>query len=243
MLLIKLDATDSTNTYLKEILAQGSPRDLTVVQADRQLMGRGQMGTSWVSEPYKNLTISVLKRFEDLGAAQQFRVNIGTSLAVYRTLKNFLIPDLSIKWPNDILSGNRKICGILIENMVSGGRISASVIGMGLNVNQIDFDGLPQVTSLKLETGQEHELDEVLHTLMAELKTSFVDLLSQEESRLFSDYESLLFRKDKPSTFEDEEGKMFMGFIRGVTRDGQLRVELEDRVEKHYGLKEIKLLY
>ncbi|NNF18433.1 MAG: biotin--[acetyl-CoA-carboxylase] ligase, partial [Flavobacteriaceae bacterium] len=235
MHLIKLDATDSTNTYLKEILAHGHPEDLTVVQADRQTMGRGQMGTSWSSEPYKNLTISVLKRFDSLPAGQQFRVNIATSLAVYRTLRNFMIPDLNIKWPNDILSGTKKICGILIENMVSGNCISASVIGIGLNINQVNFGELPQVTSLKLESGRDHNIEEVLNSLLNSLETAFHELTNLEEGELFANYEQHLFRKDKPSTFEDEEGKMFMGFIRGVSRDGQLRVELEDRVEQHYG--------
>ena len=129
MQIIKLDATDSTNTYLKKLMHSKKLEDFTIVAANQQLNGRGQMGTKWESEPGKNLTFSVLKNFKNYQIQEQFLLNIITSLAVYNTLKNLFIPDLRVKWPNDIMSGNFKICGILIENNLKNNGIQSSIIG------------------------------------------------------------------------------------------------------------------
>ena len=139
MQIIKLDATGSTNDYLRSILSAKTLEDYTVVIAENQFAGRGQRGNSWVSEPGKNLTFSFLKRNLTLNPQNHFILNMGVSLALHDALSAIGVPGLTIKWPNDIMSGNSKICGILIENLISGAQIRHSIIGIGLNVNQTNF--------------------------------------------------------------------------------------------------------
>ncbi len=241
--IIKLDATDSTNLHLKNLLRSKTLADYTVVVTAKQLKGRGQMGAEWVTENGKNLTFSVLKNFESLQVVQQFNLNICISLAVYAVLKELSIPDLRVKWPNDIMSGSTKICGILIENVLKGKIIQHSIIGIGLNVNQISFKNLEKVSSLKLLTAQHFDLDELLTRLLEKLRHYFIGIEGKSVPQMLPAYEKVLFRKDKPSTFKNVDDEVFMGFIRGVSSDGKLVLELEDNVFKEYGLKEVKLLY
>jgi len=243
MQLIKLDATDSTNDHLKSLVLSAGMADFTVVAAEQQLKGKGQMGAIWQSEPGKNLTFSVLKNNLDLPISDGFLLNIAVATAIYKSLKGLHVPDLSIKWPNDILSGNSKICGILIENILSGNQINTSVIGIGLNVNQLDFDLLQNVASLKLLLGRTFNLEEILTQIVKNLEKVFYDLNKAGPNSLRQSYESVLFRKDKPSTFEDRNEQLFMGFIRGVSEEGKLIVALEDNIIKEFDLKEVKLLY
>ncbi|HUH47692.1 MAG TPA: biotin--[acetyl-CoA-carboxylase] ligase [Arenibacter sp.] len=243
MHLIKLNATDSTNAYLKDMLLGRALEDFTVVAAGTQLKGRGQMGTSWISEPGKNLTFSVLKNFKGLGAIDQFRINICVSISIYEALSQINIPDLMIKWPNDIMSGRHKICGILIENMLSGQDINASIIGVGLNVNQLAFENLPDVSSLKLLTGINFDLDEVLFLIVGRLKINLGAITGNHFEALKLSYGNQLFRKDRPSTFRNGKGELFMGFIKGVSDSGKLLVLLEDDVLQEFDLKQLRLLY
>lgn len=246
MQIIKLNATESTNAYLKELLAEVTLKDFTVVVAHEQSKGRGQMGTVWESEPGKNLTFSMLKKFDDFMVSNQFMINVLVSMALYEQLRKLQIPDLSIKWPNDILSGHHKVAGILIENILSGDKIQSSIIGIGLNVNQMHFNNLPNVSSLKLILGKNLNLEELLGSLLETMGEMFNLLKSNnpvKTNSLLEKYKSVLFRKDKPSTFRNEKGELFMGFITDVTTEGKLVVTLEDDVKKEFGLKEIKLMY
>lgn len=243
MQLIKLDATDSTNSYLRRLLSSTVPEDYTVITAKRQTQGRGQMGAKWQSESSKNLTFSVLRTHLGLPVGDSFVLNLCVSIAVYTVLKANKVPELSIKWPNDILSGRSKICGILIENSLSGNKINTSIIGIGLNVNQLSFEMLQNVSSLQLLLGKIFDLDVLLHDIVNQLKKVFLGFEQKDADHLWADYEKLLFRKGKPSTFENNDGERFMGFIKGVSKDGKLIVSLEDAVLKTFDLKEVKLLY
>lgn len=243
MRIIKLDATDSTNAYLKNVMLSEVLDDFTIVTVKAQLKGRGQMGSQWQSEPGKNLTFSVLKKFDTLPVREQFLLNIAVSLAVYNTLINLQIPDVSIKWPNDILSGSLKICGILIENVLYDQQIQSAVIGIGLNVNQLSFDQLPNATSIKLVTGKTFVIDEILQALVKQLKQVFLEFRGKTVGEVKTDYEKLLFRKDKPSTFRQPSGELFMGFIQGISDQGRLSVVLEDSVIREFDFKELQLLY
>ncbi|WBU89967.1 biotin--[acetyl-CoA-carboxylase] ligase [Cellulophaga omnivescoria] len=243
MQIIKLNATNSTNQYLKELIMSTKVDDFTVVTTKNQEQGRGQMGTKWLAEPGKNLTFSVLKKGEALEVADQFLLNMCVSLAMYEALKELNIPNLTVKWPNDILSANSKICGILIENILTGSKIQSSIIGIGLNVNQLSFNNLPNVSSLKLLKGETFNLDEVLQLIIVKLKKYLTSNYLNSPDVLRALYQEIMFRIHKPSTFKDKEGKMFMGFIKGVSSSGKLIVLLEDNIFKEYNLKEIQLLY
>lgn len=243
MRIIKLDATNSTNSYLRELISKGNVDDFTIVSTQKQTKGRGQMGTVWESKTAKNLTFSVFKDVSGLEIEQAFYISVATALGIVKTLKESGIPRLSVKWPNDILSENKKVCGVLIENVIKQSQLKASIIGIGLNVNQTEFENLPQASSLKSISGKVFVLDEVLVALVLNLKYYFGILATGGFNALKKEYEANLFRKNKPSTFKDAEGFMFSGFIKGISPEGKLKVLLEDEIIKTFDLKEISLLY
>ena len=161
MQIIKLNAIDSTNVYLRGLVSEIPLDDFAVVTAEYQSNGRGQRATKWESEKSKNLIISILKKDIRLKLENQFMLNIIVSLAVHKTLKALQIPNLSIKWPNDILSRQNKIGGILIDLVTKKNKIDHAIIGIGLNVNQIEFEQLPKAASLKKITGINYNLNEL----------------------------------------------------------------------------------
>ncbi|WP_445735468.1 biotin--[acetyl-CoA-carboxylase] ligase [Mariniflexile sp.] len=243
MPIIKLNAIDSTNSYLRNLCVQEPIADYTAVMAKKQTQGRGQMGTVWSSQTAKNLTFSVYKDVSKFNLEYPFYISMVTALALIKSLQFFSISKLSVKWPNDILSENKKICGILIENVVKQNKFHASFIGIGLNVNQTEFDNLPQASSLKLISGRVYDLDEIAHVVIKNLKYYFHVLKNEQFDVLKDEYESYLFRKDKPSTFQDAEGSVFAGFIKNVSDSGSLQVLLENDVKKEFAFKTITLLY
>ncbi|WP_405572840.1 biotin--[acetyl-CoA-carboxylase] ligase [Winogradskyella sp. Asnod2-B02-A] len=243
MYIIKLNAIASTNTYLKDLASVALPKDYTIVVAEKQTHGRGQMGAKWQSEIGKNLTASVFKRLPSVNVSDQFYISMAVSLAIYKALSVFKIPKLRIKWPNDILSADTKLCGILIENVIKNNSIQGSIIGFGLNLNQKFFDNLPNASSMSLITGSIYNKDEVLFEVLKQLKIYFNLLESKKYAQLKLEYESLLFRKEKPSTFRTSKNESFSGIIKGVTEYGHLQVWIEDEIIKTFDLKEIKLLF
>lgn len=242
MQIIKLDAIDSTNNFLKQLLIDTALEDFCVVTTKRQTKGKGQVGAEWYSEEDKNLTISVLKNKPCIRLPYQFLLNILVSLSIVKTLEHYKVPKLAIKWPNDILSDHCKVSGILIENIIKSNEIDCSVIGIGLNVNQELFEGLPKVSSMKLILGTPIDKDELLHKLIKNIQFYFSLYAKMGEEIVNAEYESYLFRKDKPSTFELPDHSLFTGIIRGVTDLGKLCVQVEDAT-KEYNLKELKLRY
>lgn len=243
MRIIKLNAIDSTNSFLRQLSVEEGVTDYTVVVTNYQTHGRGQMGTEWNSKDSKNLMFSVFKDVSSIHLEHHFYISMVVSLSILKALQELQILKLSIKWPNDILSDHKKLAGILIENVIKQNQLQGSIIGIGLNVNQIEFKNLPNATSLQLVSGNIFELDEVLQIVLKQLKIHF-DLLEKGQlSVLKNKYEAKLFRKNKPSTFRDAEGRLFSGFIIGVTNSGHLQVKLEDDVIQKFDLKTITLLY
>lgn len=243
MNIIKLDAIDSTNTYLRQLSTEENLDDFTIVMTASQTAGKGQMGTEWKTEKGKNLTFSVFKKISCLENDEGFYTSMATSLAIYNALKYFQIPKLAIKWPNDILSENQKISGILIENVIQNSKMTAAIIGIGINVNQTNFDVGLNASSLKNSVGIHFDLDEVMFQIVEQLKKYSYLITERAFDTLKEEYESLLFRIDKPSTFRTPNGELFMGFIQGIAEDGKLNVMLEDEVVVAFDLKEIKLMY
>lgn len=243
MRIIKLNAINSTNSYLKKLCTTESVDDYTAVITENQTQGRGQMGTIWNSEASKNLTFSVFKELSGFQFEAPFYISMVVALSILKTLDALSIPRLSVKWPNDILSADKKICGVLIENVIKQHTINASIIGIGLNVNQVMFENLPQASSLKLISGKEYDLNELVITIINHLKDYFLLLKDEKFSEIKNEYELHLFRKNKPSTFKDAEGVMFSGFIKSVSSTGNLQVLLEDNILKEFDLKAITLLY
>lgn len=243
MPLIKLDATDSTNSELKRRMVQGRLEDGTVLWAAEQKLGRGQRGNTWLSEPHKNLTFSILKYFDSLEAPRQFNLNMAASLGIYDYLMQLGIPELKIKWPNDILSGSSKIGGILIENTLSGSMIQASVIGFGINVNQSEFSNLAHASSLSLLTGRQYDLPDLLSNLINSLKKRLEGLDSDTFDKMRPEYEDKLFKKGEFVSFRLLDGSMLEAAIVGIGKSGKLKVTPAEGSVLEFDIKEVQLLY
>lgn len=243
MNIIKLNATDSTNTYLKKMVRETSVADKTVVVVKDQTAGRGQRENKWQSKEGESLTFSVFKRFEGFEAHRQFMISMAVSLGVANAFESLNIPNVSIKWPNDILSEGKKVGAILIENVLEGSRIKHSVIGIGINVNEDSFDNLPQASSFKIQTGVKYNLEEVMYLVLDHCFQELNNLQSQKFSDLQQHYENYLFKKETISVFEDEDGNRFNGIIKGITDIGELLVQLEDESTIKVQIKQLKLIY
>jgi len=243
MYLFKLDATDSTNSYLRQLSAKKDFGKWTVVTADYQSAGRGQKGAVWHSEYGKNLICSVLIKFDDFDAEDQFMINCAVSIGIHHYLKRYNLPKLTIKWPNDIMSVSKKLGGILIENNITSGKISQSIIGIGINVNQEIFPAeLPMAVSIKQATQNETALDIFLQDLLNVIQNKFELVFDKRYEELLTQYEACLYRKDKAHMYSNFRDEKFMGIIRGVNKQGLLLVERQDATVESYNFKEITYL-
>lgn len=242
MKIIKLNATTSTNDFLKQLAKKTSVEDYTVVWAENQTAGKGQRGASFWSEPFKSLTFSVYVSGFALEVEELFALNFLVSNAVVQALESFNLTNISIKWPNDILSYNKKIAGILIENIIkSDGRIQ-SVIGIGVNIQPINFFGINNASSIVQQNNITIDRQKLL--------IKIVDLISQKIASIensFQDekteYHAKLFRRGVDSMFETQTGMRFVAKIVGVNHEGKLILLDAEGDLKYFGLKEVKLLY
>ncbi len=175
---IKFDTIDSTNDFLKSYIQTHRPENFFYVFAEEQTKGKGQRLNNWKSECCKNILISYFIKL-NLPAEKHFLLNQKVSVALIKLLQKFNITDIKIKHPNDILAGNEKISGILIENAIYKNHIRHSIIGIGLNVNQTHFKNLPFATSMKKITGKNFDREKIIDALGKELKKVF--LMSEKE--------------------------------------------------------------
>ncbi len=241
MNIIKLNAIDSTNSYLKKCIVEKDLESYTVVLAEHQTKGRGQMGAVWESERGKNLTFSILVKFLNFEVHQQFYLSMAVALAVLRTVNTYLNTSIFVKWPNDILADKDKLAGILIENMLTGNQIKQAVIGIGLNVNQEKFsENVKNVTSLKKLTNLNFDKDKLLGEIVESLKYYINYIECKDFMRLKKLYLKKLYRFEIPTMFEDKSGYIFLGKIITVSEDGHLVIELENETTRKFNLKEIK---
>ena len=242
MKLIKLDAIDSTNEFLKGLSNKQELENFTVVTAENQTKGKGQMGAVWASELGKNLIMSILIKDFLSDIAQIFNLNIAVSLAVIEALDSINIPNISIKWPNDIMSYNKKIGGILIENSIKSDGTIISVVGLGLNVNQINFENLSKASSLAVICNMEFNREDLITLIVENLKRKIKLSINQGDA-VWDDYSNKLFKKGIPMPFSNQNEIHFMGIIQGVSALGKLQVMLEDDRIAEFDIKEIQMLY
>ncbi len=242
MKLIKLDAIDSTNEFLKGLTSNQVLENFTVVTAETQTKGKGQMGSVWNSEPSKNLIMSVLIKDFVTDINKIFEINIAVSVSVIQALDALNIPKLSIKWPNDIMSYNKKIGGILIENSIKSDGTIFSIVGLGLNINQMNFENLPKASSLAIICNTTFDKEEILLKIIENLEKN-IQNWHQNSELLWSDYTNKLFKKGIPMPFEDQNQQNFMGIIQGVSSIGKLKILLENDSISEFDIKEIQMLY
>jgi len=240
--IVRLRTVDSTNKYAKDLVLTNSVSENHVILAHEQTNGKGQIGNSWESEAGKNLIFSLILFPNDLEAASQFCLTQIVSLAVCDTLKPLLSGhNVSIKWPNDIYVGLKKICGILIENQIMGAYISNSIIGIGLNINQKEFfSNAPNPVSIIQLTNIKYDTEIILQHFLEHFENRMKQY-EQNPDSLNSDYlNTLLFGKEWRKYNTDHE--LFEGFIQGVNEYGQLQVLRRNGKEMLYNFKEIRFV-
>lgn len=233
-----LEETSSTNDAIRgRRYAEGA-----VVVAERQSAGRGQRGNSWASEAGSNLTFSVLLSPQGLPVREQFYISKVVTLAITDALAASGI-ETKIKWPNDIYAGDRKIAGILIENDISGGLIVRSVVGIGLNVNQTEFDpSLPNPVSVKCLTGKDHDRAALLFDLYEALFDYYTVLAEGRREEIDELYAARLYRLGTPALYAEPGGPIYIGTITGVEPGGELVIAREDGGTKKYLFKEVEFI-
>jgi len=215
--------------------------DYTIVVTNNQTSGRGQIDSSWESKPFKNLTFSIFTSFKSLEIKNQAYLNFAVSLAIFDTLKVLSVPNLHIKWPNDIMSANKKICGILIETTFKQQLVKNTVIGIGLNVNQEIFsEKLPNASSLKIIFKKEFDLEKILISIVDSLKIKINELEQKNLDSIQKEYHKALYKIGIPTTFkETRTGILFTGIIVGVSELGKIQIQKEDDSTNEYNIKEI----
>lgn len=234
-----LSQCHSTNDIAAGLLKEKKQIEGTTVITADQTNGRGQRGNAWESEPNKNATFSLILKPTIIPAQHQFRLHIVTTLAIHATLFPILGKELKIKWPNDIYYGDQKLGGILIENTLKGQHIETAIVGIGLNVNQIQFN-TPTATSLKEITGADYEVNELIEQLLVELEKKYLALKSNELKNLEFQYLRRLYRFETESLYESAGGS-FKGKITGINAHGLLQIQ-EDGVMHEFAFKEIKYM-
>lgn len=248
------DSLASTNTFLRENPQAEPP--MTIVCARTQSAGRGQRGNSWESEPGKNITCSLLFHPRDILPRQQFAISEAVALAVADTLGRYGI-EVSVKWPNDIYCGDKKICGILIEHSVSSVGIERTIAGIGLNVNQLQFlSDAPNPVSMVQLTGCEYDVMEVTEALGESLEKRLA-LISSDEDRaiLHADYMRTLWRgdgreypfrlkaaNDSTRRLGIAEGDAFKAAIADIQPTGHLTLRQADAELGPFAFKEVEFL-
>jgi len=237
--IISLPECHSTNDMAMQRYKQGLAREGSIVITDKQTKGRGQRGNAWYSEPGKNLTFTLVLSPVFLDASEQFELNIMTTLAIREVLGNYC-SGIKVKWPNDIVHETQgKIGGMLIENTVSNKGIENSFIGIGLNINQVEF-AFPGPTSLANLAGDELDKEEIFKLLIKSIENHYLRLKRGYKKSMRSDYLNHLYRFDEWAKFEDSH--VFKGRITGISEEGKLFIEKENKVMNQYSFKEVKFL-
>ena len=259
-----IERTDSTNTLMKEMIAKGEwQAGEEYLYTGFQTAGRGQSGNGWESEEGKNLLCSILiSRQPSAVRSQPFYLNVAVSVAVHRMVDSqfsILSSQLTIKWPNDIYYGDRKIAGILIENALFGSELKYAVAGIGLNVNQTEWlSNAPNPVSMRQISGEEYHIHELMRTLMDEIHT----VLAMESEEVWSYYRAHLYRREgfwpfverevsiAPTTnyspsLEERDGErleqpIFLAKIEDVRTDGELELRDQDGNLRTYHFKQVR---
>ncbi|MBA4849139.1 biotin--[acetyl-CoA-carboxylase] ligase [Emticicia sp. BO119] len=235
--LIYLPSCHSTNDIAAEKIQKEPVFDGTLVITSDQTAGRGQRGNGWEALPGQNITMSVILKPGFLNVSSQFNLNIAVSLGVNEFLTKYAVDGLSIKWPNDIYIGNRKLGGILIENTLSGSRLSYSIIGIGLNINQLNFNN-DKAISLRLATRHdEFDLDYLVEELCICLEKYYLQLKNGQAANQKKQYLQNLYRYQEPHYFS-KNGSKFMGKIVDIANSGQLMLEVEGEIQ-YFDFKEV----
>ena len=238
--IIKINAIDSSNNEIKRLYQKKLHTNGLVVWVKNQTAGRGQGNKKWVSQPGKNLTFSVFLSGENLSFSSHISLNLITSLSVKKVLTSYGIKNIFIKWPNDILSVDKKISGILIENLYKGKRLMGSIVGIGINVNQVTFPKNLNVSSMKIIMGEAFVLRDVLHSFLEILNKNL--LLYKDFDLLKTDFNKNLFQKKELINYEIN-GIKKKGKIVGLNDYERVQIINVKGSQETPKIKDVKIIY
>ena len=236
-----ISSTNSTNTLLKELIANGQTPEF--LYTDYQTAGRGQTGNSWESEKGKNLLCSILLPPDK----NLYFLNIAVGVAVYHTVQTVLQRSgltakrsyseaVSVKWPNDIYWQDKKVAGILIENAIIGNEITYSIAGIGLNVNQTEWHSdAPNPVSLKQISGKDYDIERLMNRLLEAVHA----VLNEPEQDVWAYYKAHLYRREGFWPYEDNNGQ-FLARIKDVLPTGEIVLRDQQGKERIYHFKQIR---
>ena len=239
--IIKVDEIDSTNSYLSKISEEKHIKDGTVLSAKYQSNGKGQTNNNWESNNGENLLLSIYLKPTFLAVTENFYLNICTSLAITDYLVIKKIPNIYIKWPNDIIVNNKKISGILIKNQIRSNIFSNSIIGIGININQLKFITTKKATSLSIEKNKNYNLNNELNEFLYCFEKRYFSFKKRELSIAKKEYIENLYRINTISKFKTKDNT-FSGEIIGISPQGKLLIKKRKKV-KEYEFREINLEY
>lgn len=246
--IIRLTVVDSTNSYANALLKDVKVPDGTIIWADTQTQGKGQRGSTWIAEPAANITCSLVISPHFLNPDNHFIISKIIAVAISRALADVLPNsnyDIKIKWPNDILVNNKKIAGILIENSIKNNLIAHSIIGFGINVNQVDFGNLSnKACSLKTLCGQDFDKQLLLAKVCKHFEALYLQAKSNKLAEINKFYlNQLLFYKRTFTYTETGSEQALQGEISNVADNGEIFITLSEGETKKYEMKEIKFGY
>lgn len=241
---IHLHTVDSTNSYAIDLLKQIKPVEGTIIYTFNQKNGRGQRGNTWQSEPNKNVALSLILYPQFIKPESQFLISKITALAIADLMSALLkendkTHEIRIKWPNDVYIDDKKIAGILIENNINNNALNSSVIGIGINVNQENFEkNIPNAISLKLLLNKEFDIVQLIHQLCEFIEARYLQLRAGKMDKINEEYVNQLFLFNQWHAFKCN-GNLLNGKIIGVSAIGKLKIEIESGEVKEFDLKEI----
>lgn len=239
--MISLLSVNSTNAYARSLLSEEAPEEGTVIIAGDQKKGRGQGENTWHSKRGKNLLFSIILYPEFIRANNQFLLSKAISLGIHDYLRDY-VSDVSIKWPNDIYVDDRKIAGILIENDLVGSSLKSSIVGIGINMNQVKFpDDIPNPVSLTQMIEKQLVLKDELKKLADYLDKRYQMLSRGKVDKVHRDYHEKQFRLNEMSWYRNDKGK-FLAKIIGVSDYGQLILENQSGKTLEFNFKEVEFI-
>ena len=236
---IQIDRVSSTNNYAAKLLNQTKIPFGAVIMAQFQDDGRGQRGAVWQSKSGENLLFSAILDGSLMKECPPFYLSKCVAVSIKDTLSFFLKHKIHLKWPNDVLVERRKIAGVLIESQWKGNNLFSSIIGVGLNVNQTQFEYGFDATSMKLLSANDYDLKEVLQVLCAKLNFNFNRLLSKEYSGLQQDYLSSLYKYNEKTHFKIGD-KLEEVVLKDVNENGMVSLEMLGGKIKEYDFSQAR---
>ncbi|HEV7348104.1 biotin--[acetyl-CoA-carboxylase] ligase [Telluribacter sp.] len=232
-----LPTCHSTNDIAAEIVRAPFFSEGTVVITDQQTAGRGQRGNQWLTSQGQNFTFSLVLKPNFLEISEQFLLSQAVALGVRAYLAQYA-PGSCVKWPNDLYIDSRKVGGILIENSLQGTRLAHSIVGIGLNINQQQFEAV-RASSLSRETGSTYSLTEEFPRLLQWLESYYLRLRSGRQQEIRQEYLQYLLGYQQQRNFRANE-RSFRGTIAGISNTGKLQLTLADGTRPEFGVKEIE---